>query len=240
MLPFPPPLLPEPITVPGNVADGDYNVRVRFVKVVGLSHLLSIAMLGAVVALCLRPSSMVELSQRGPERLVPLAFLALIALSIGRRLAPVFQFFVLVALMLSAGAALSFWIASWHDSFPEFMEAAGYTLLSAWGALVLYNLLCGRDYSFVGEFVLSWIASIAVAVFASIHFRLTVAEGLTLGVAATSALVYWTYDLAMILRRRTPAEPFQAIVDLYRDLLNFVGFPVRILRMPKRKGRTAV
>jgi FtsH-binding integral membrane protein len=239
MLPFPPPLLPEPITVPGNVADGDYNFRVRFVKLVGLAHLLSIAVLGAVVAICLKPSALVELSQHGPERFVPLAFLVLIALSIGRRLAPFGQLLLLGALLLSAGAALSFWIASWHDSFPEFMEAAGFTLLAAWGTLVLYNLFCGRDYSFMGEFMISWMVTVAVTVVVSIQSRLTVAEALTIGVAATGALVYWTYDLAMILRRRTPAEPIQAIVDLYRDLLNFVGFPVRILRMPKRKGRTA-
>ncbi len=239
MLPYPPPLLPEPITVPGNVADGDYIQRVRFIRAVGLFHLATVLAIAGVVALFLKPSVMPYLAGSSPEAMVPVAFVSVLALSAARKAPLLPQLVILAIFLVSGSAALSFWIAAWHDSFPAFVEAVGVVAAVAYTALLAYNLFCGRDYSFGGEFVLSALAVVAAGVTVAFRYGLTVAETVTAIVTSIALITYWVYDLAMVIRRRTLAETPQAVVDLYRDLVNFVGFPVRILRMPRRKGRTA-
>jgi hypothetical protein len=52
-------------------------------------------------------------------------------------------------------------------------------------------------------------------------------------VVFSAALYYFVYDLSMILKRRTPAQTLHGALDLFRDTLNFVGYPVRVMRMPR-------
>jgi hypothetical protein len=238
MLPFPPPLLPEPITVPGNVADGDYATRVRFVRSVGIGHLLSLSAFAALIALFMRPESRALVSRIGFESLVILSVLWLVLLAIVRHARVIWQIPVLVAFLLSLSAWLGTAVARWHETYPGFMETLGIGIATAWTSVLLYNLLCGRDYSFVGEFTLSFFGAVAFAGLYGIRVGIGISELVAVLTFCAIAVGYWTYDLAMILRRRTAAQQVEAVLDLYRDVLNVLGFPVRILHMPRRRGRS--
>lgn len=240
MLPFPPPILPEPITVPNNAADAPYELRLRFIKKVGLLNLASLAVIAGVVYGVFH-SQLFDIAVRfSTEALFLGTVFALVGLSATRR-SPLFvQILIWVALVAFVCAPLGLLISQLHDAFPAFTETAGWSLLACWVGLVIYHLVCGRDFSFFGIFCLVFFAALLVTVTLTIvNKEVSFVEGLTLVLAEILFLFYWVYDMAMVLRRRTLKEPVQAALDHYRDLLNFVGFPVRVLRMRKRKGRVS-
>lgn len=240
MLPFPPPLLPEPITVPNNVADGDYDTRVRFVRTVGIGHLLSLAILAIAVGLFMHPTGRLYVAEVGAQVIGVFSAVCLILLAAVRHSKPLWQLLVFLAFLLSFSAWMGTAVLRLHESYPAFTESLGIGIATAWVAVLLYNVLCGRDYSFVGEFTISFLAVCVAVWLYGKGVRLDFSETLAVLSLCALALGYWTYDLAMILGRRTSSERLAAILDLYRDVLNFLGFPVRILRMPRRKGRSII
>ena len=96
-------------------------------------------------------------------------------------------------------------------------------------ASTIYGALSGRDYSFVGNFMLSLIASsVAIAAVCSQegYSRRLAAEGLGLNAAY---LFYVIYDLASIQSRRRTGEEWAAVTDLYRDVFNVFGYIRRVI-----------
>jgi hypothetical protein len=102
------------------------------------------------------------------------------------------------------------------------------------GAAVLYAKLCGRDFSFVGQYLLSLIAStVALAIVAIV---LGIGTVTTAFLMSTNALYlsFYVYDLASLLARRRLGEDAAAVVDLYRDIFNFFGYTLRVARHWKK------
>jgi hypothetical protein len=131
------------------------------------------------------------------------------------------SFFLLVAFLVLLGdVAGGLNDAGWPVEAP----AAGI------GAAVLYSLLCGRDLSYVGMFVLSAIASTTALCL------IYIGAGATLGTVAIAiglnlaVLLYFVYDIAALLSRRRLGEELGAVADLYRDLLNVFGYSIRVVR----------
>src|SRR5205814_1324215 len=119
------------------------------------------------------------------------------------------------------------------DLCSRFLWSLGSALIG----VAAYNLLVGRDYSLVGEYVLAWIfMGISMAVYV-LNRETTPSQGLAIFVVVSGMLFYWVYDLAMVLRRRTTAEPVAAVFDMYRDIVNFVGYPIRVMRMQRHPKR---
>lgn len=112
--------------------------------------------------------------------------------------------------------------------------------LPVWSALVglgcffIYANLCGRDFSFVGGFVLSLIASSVIIA------TITVTQGYIPGQSAmalgwnAAVLLYVVYDLAALMSRRKINEQWAAVADLYRDPLNFIGYSIRVVKHWRR------
>ena len=91
-----------------------------------------------------------------------------------------------------------------------------------------YVALCGRDLSFVGMFFASVAGSVALS---AVVVWARGWEGFALYQAAAIAAgfaFYYVYDLAALLSRRRLREEWGAVVDLYRDLLNFIGYVPRV------------
>jgi hypothetical protein len=54
-------------------------------------------------------------------------------------------------------------------------------------------------------------------------------SNLLLGIlAAIGYICYFVYDLSMLVKRRRMGEEVAAVADLYRDLINFVTYSVRV------------
>ncbi|MCH8274095.1 MAG: Bax inhibitor-1 family protein [Armatimonadetes bacterium] len=232
-----PSFLPEPGTVPNSVADGDYMARVRFVRLTGLLHLGSLLLPAGFVWFWLQPGPMEALSRIDTEitYLSAVGFWVLVA--VARRAPAALQVAAYGLFAACVSAVVAPWLGWMHDGFPVFIEAAGWILASAWIGLALYNLFCGRDYSFAGELILVclWVGAVAAAV--TFGSDLTISEGLTLYLIAAVPACYWVSDLAMILRRRTHGDMAPAVMDLHRDMLNFVGIPFRLAGMARRRGK---
>lgn len=107
--------------------------------------------------------------------------------------------------------------------------------IPVWGAavgtgfLVVYSEFCGRDFSFVGQYVLSLIGSSAVLSGLALVLDLTSLEvrwllGINLVVSG-----YLVYDAASLLSRRRVGEEWGAVADLYRDFLNIVTYIPRVI-----------
>lgn len=211
--------VPDPIEVPDNVTEASHRTRLGFVRRVYVLHLASL--LGIVViALIPWPPTPV-----GPV-LVQFGLL-LVALSLVRirtratrydlifsaSLLPIF----LVFLALLARAA----------------EGAGFPL---WGGVVgaaaatAYAMTCGRDFSFVGQFLLALIASSVVLAICALELGYSPASAAALLGFGAVYLFYLVYDSASLLARRRLGEELAAVVDLYRDVLNVFGYVVRVAR----------
>jgi hypothetical protein len=235
MAPIPSPYFPEPITVPGNVAAGDYPTAVRFLRTTGLGHLLSLAAIVMLTISLRRLGFAAEGLGSGAVWLMCLG--SLIALAWLRHGPILIQAltFVTFALALAAGVAAEAPLV--FDELYDFAFAFRLAFLSAWLGLVFYNLLAARDYSLVGQYVLVCCFAGASMVYFTLTTYLTGGQGFAVWVLVCGMVFYWVYDLAMISRRRRADEPLAAVFDLYRDVFNFVGFPLRMLRMPRGRRR---
>lgn len=211
--------VPEPLEVPNNIAEAPYAFRLRFIRRVMFLHLGTV---GGIVLLT---------GNAWPQSGVVGVGLAFILVVIG------LDFWRIAARssrsegIVSAGflpvvVALASWLAVelQRIGFPVWAPLTG--LLGA----CLYALLCGRDFSFAGCFLLSWILSSVAIAWRIIHLGLPVTQAAVALASNTAYLSYYLYDLASLLARRRKGEEWAATVDLYRDIFNVFGFVVRCVR----------
>lgn len=228
------PIFPEPVTVTGNAADQGHFVAVRFIRAVGTLHLLSLFLVAGGMWLWLKPAVQAWLAATiDAELLYVLTIVLCAGLALSRERSPWAQALILLATIAVTTAWISLSASLMHDSFPLFVD----TFVAAFGiqaaALLAYLWGSGRDLSLFGAFALVWPVTCAFLVGMAFTTEITFSEGFTLLVVLTAMLFYWVYDIAMVLRRRRPNEVVAGAVDLYRDVFNFVGLPVRFMRMPK-------
>lgn len=212
-----PPYVPQPIEIPDNVAQAPYLDRVGFVRRVALLHFVT-ALLTAAMAWLLLPGL-------APIQAAGIVSILLVALSLIRglakgRLADVRLSTFLLPILL-------FGLALWFRALYEQGWAVWSIAVGLVGTTV-YVLACGRDLSFVGMYVLALAAStLAILALAwPLHLgALEIANALILNGAY---LFYFVYDLAALLTRRRLGEEAGAVVDLYRDVLNGITYPIRV------------
>ncbi|MFY9235250.1 MAG: hypothetical protein WAO58_12430 [Fimbriimonadaceae bacterium] len=218
-----PPYVPDMLEVEGNVAGDAYAVRLHFLRKVSIWHYLSVLGVAAVAAAPL-PTLPLSVS-------LSVFCATLLGLSVMRQLTKprtVDQVYssVLMPLLL---ISLAFVVR--HVSglgFPIWAPAIGLSCALA------YTQISGRDFSFVWLYILTladssiiiWLLSLATPL-----SGMLVLEALLLNGAY---LLYFTYDLACIQSRRRKTEIAGAVIDLYRDVLNFLTYSIRAVRHWKR------
>jgi hypothetical protein len=213
-----PPYIPPQIEISGNVAEERYAVRVGFVKRVTVLHAASV---GIILALSMLPIP--EISFRWG--LVGTAF-SLLGLSFVRGIAKRWRheqrlssFFVPIMILSLAVLVRS---VTMDAGWP--LWAIG---LPALGNLI-YVALCGRDLSFTGMFVL---VSTGISGFVLLMSWLEPGQQpyTLLWLAMVSYTAFYTYDLAALQTRRRLGQEVGAVLDLYRDTLNFITYPIRVI-----------
>ena len=211
------PYFPEPITVGGNVANAKYRERVRFLRTVVGRHFLTVLVIAAIGFL--RPVD-------GPALLWVFGLASgLVALTFVRRTAAGARWDgpVSLVVLLPTLAFAGLWLRALDDNeFPVF----SFAVVSA--ALGAYSLFCGQDFSYVGQFVLCSLASALVTIGMVALGYVPGWQGVVGWALGTAYMLYYTYDLSMIVKRRRPDEGWAATADLYRDLLNFSTYSVRV------------
>ena len=215
--------IPQQLEVPGNVSLELWDEKVAFLRRVTAWHLASVVAVLLLTRLRLPATSL----QAGCGMLVAaLALLCVVRivtrgtawdLRVSASLAPV----ALVPLVLVIDALH-------RAGFPVWAPLAGI------GATALYTVLCGRDFSFMGQYLLSLIGSeVGLAVAAPILGLSPVQAAWAMGLNA-AYLTYFCYDLASLMSRRRRGEALAAAVDLYRDVLNVFGWILRCIRHWRR------
>ena len=209
--------IPEPIEVPGNVTTERYGTRLVFIRRVIWMHVMSLALIYAAMSFEMQRSSI------GSTAVTLLAFLLILDFvrirTRGRREEPWLScaFFApvifVVAALLKEGQGFGFPVWAFFIGPP-----------CVW----VYSMACGRDFSFVGAFFLSLIASSLVISIVSLSLQLSGTQAMWAFMANTAYLFYWVYDLASLLARRRFGEEPAAVVDLYRDVFNIFGYIPRI------------
>jgi len=211
-----PPIFPEQIVIPGNVADARYGVRLGFIRRVVYLHLLAVGLTAFSSLLWIEPpfarwwvlwlSSLVMLSAlRSFTTPKPLAIIGHLAM-----------------LVVACFATGQFARELRYDGFATVL------IVVAALAATLYATLCGRDFSFVGQFALSWLITIVASISLNFSSSFTGREIIAGLLLATAWLFYFVYDLAALLTRRRSGDEVFALTDLVRDLLNFVTYPWRV------------
>lgn len=211
--------IPDPLEIPGNVTLEPHRVRLWFIRRVFSWHLLSLAIVAAVAILPV------------PTPAVPVVGLALLATLIGLCL-------VRIGLRGSkAEVVISAWsLAVLLPLVGLFARALWLAGVPVWAPLLgvgfayFYALVCGRDFSFVGQYFLALLASTVSIAGISLLMR---HEGPYAALALGCNLVYlsyYVYDGASLLSRRRLGEELGAVVDLYRDVLNLFGYVPRVVQ----------
>ncbi len=211
--------IPAPIEVPGNLTQESYRARLGFVRRVAVLHFLSLIMIGGLstIALPTLPFPVLAVSIGAV-----LLMLSMVRISMrATRMDQIFSlclFPILVTLLATAFRTLD------RSGWP------------VWGILVgaacsvLYALCCGRDFSFVGQFLMSVIASCVALAVVAISIGMDTHRAAFLLGANSSYLFYLVYDSASLLARRRLGEEAAAVIDLYRDVFNVFGYLVRVAR----------
>ncbi len=215
--------IPPPIEVPGNATEKSYLVRLGFVRRISVLHFLSLLLIGGISMLAL-PSL--------PILTVCIALgcvlLALSLVRIGTRATrnDLLISCALLPLLIMVLAMLVRLLN--HGGMPVGGLAVGV------GCSVLYALSCGRDFSFVGQYLMSLIASTVILAVAATALGFGAHEAAFLLGSNAIFLFYVVYDLASLLARRRIGEEAAAVVDLYRDVFNVFGYIVRVARHWKK------
>lgn len=210
--------VPDPLEVPGNVTEERYAERLAFIRRVTALHAVSACAVAGVAA------SSIQFPALGRTLLfLGLTLLALCILRIvfrGTRTEAAVACAFLPLLIAVVGSAAG---SASNLGLPVWSAAVG--LCSA----LTYAMLCGRDFSFVGQFALSLIASSTAVSIGAIELGLD-REHAAMALAWNAVyLSYYVYDLASLLARRRKNEELAAVVDLYRDVLNVFGWIVRVI-----------
>lgn len=218
-----PPFVPPQIEIPGNVAEERYAVRVGFLKrVVGLHS-----------AFCALILAVARIPWPGPN--LALAVLmtlgSLLGLSLVRGMAKGWRHEQLLSAAcvppLVLGLALLVREATtvgwplWVFAIPPLATA-------------LYTFLCGDDISFTGMFVITALGAIAGAGLAWGFGYLSATRFWEASLGFSAYLLYYVYDLAALQTRRRLGEELGAVLDLFRDLLNFTTYPIRVVNHWRR------
>lgn len=214
-----PPYVPQPIEIPGNAAEEPYLVRLGFVRRVVFLHILTVA-LAAIMAYL--PLPLLPPIQAAGIVLILLVVLSMVrGMAKGRQADVRISTFLLPVLLLG----LALWLRALFDEGWG-VWAAGVGLACA----VAYVAASGRDLSFVGMFVVAFIASSCLIALAGWRFHLAGLEVANAIILNGAFLFYYVYDLAALLTRRRLGEEWGAVVDLYRDVLNGLTYPIRVFR----------
>ncbi len=217
------PYFPEPVSVPDNVAEKPYAVRLAFIRKVVGWHLASAAAVACVVAFVPSPLS--------PLACVLALAASLLFLSAERQLArsprgdDMLSLLVLPAVVLFLG-----WCLRAAERAGVAVWPLGVAVL--FGAL--YTMLCGRDFSFTGRFALCLMATIAAVLGAAATSLLDWGQVPSSIVCCAALQFFLDYDLAALLRRRRVDQVPAAVADLYRDVLNFLSYSVRVAQHWRR------
>ncbi len=239
---FVPPYFPEPLVVADNVADSPYDLRVRFVRQVSGLIGLFLGLVAAVAVWVPGPSATPFESVRMEARLaeglpisspvippgaLPLAVVSLLLVqSLLRRLFNGAKAERWVApLLLPVHALLLGWWG--HELHYQGWPVAVVPLAGA--GMAFYALICGRDFSFVGQFIVSLLVQAlgllaVVEIWPALHFSPWLAVGV-----GFVAQFYLVYDLAMILKRRRLGDQVLAICDVTCDPFNLLTYIPRVI-----------
>lgn len=211
-----PPFVPQPVEIPGNVAQETYSARLSFLKRVAIAYGLS--------AIAIALTSLVSLDL-WPYDLV-LVGASLLLLSLTRALAKGRFIEQRLSLLVAPALFLALGVLIHHLRTLDWpIWVLGLGIIWAIG----YTLSCGRDLSFLGMWFISILGSSISAIV--LGYLLHVKAGLLLEAIALNIafLSYWVYDFAALLTRRRLGEEVGAVLDLYRDVLNMFSYPVRVL-----------
>lgn len=217
------PYFPEQIEIKGNIASEPYDVRLGFIRRTVALHTLTVLLVAAVAWFVPSPLSMRTALATFFAILVSLSIIRLI--SHRGRVDIIFSGILLPALLVILGWVLRL---AFDVGWPSW--CLGFAVLGG----ALYTLVCGRDFSFVGQyFIAAIIALVGIAVVA----WLLRPGGLVLANAAVFTLAflgYYVYDLAALLTRRKKGEELGAVTDLYRDVLNGFTYIGRVVQHWRR------
>ncbi len=211
--------IPEPLEVPGNVTEEPYPLRIHFVRRVAVLYLVSVLITAGIchlhfphaefyvpliaIAVCLVGLDLLRIVMRGKPAEAKVS-----------------------SLCLPAALVFSAWLLreiQWNG-WPIYQALVGPI------CVFLYVFLSGRDFSFVGCCVLSFISSSVCVAGIAVSSNLDrVHAGFALGFNAIF-VIYLVYDFASLLARRRRGEELAAVVDLYRDVFNFFGYAVRMVK----------
>lgn len=217
------PYFPEPISVPGNVAGAKHRLRVAFVRRVVGWHCLAMALVGFLAWLV--PLSL-------PLAVSSLCFVGgLIALTIVRRAfdGTSADSALSMAFLIPTLFSLSQCLRALHDQGWPILVLVPVTF-----SIGLYVLLCGNDLSYIGQFCLCSLFTLASVVVAVAVKFWSQGQGLIAMSLAIAYLFYFVYDLSMLVKRRRIREETAAVADLFRDLINFATYLVRVYLHWKR------
>ncbi len=215
---FVPNYVPEPEQIPGSVTKEPYAARLQFIRRVLRAFVGSVAM---IVGLGLLLPAHLD----AKPLTIGLIIILLIVSGIrsvlrGTDLEPKLTTWSLPVVIFTFALATRSW-TTLH--FPAWSILAG---ISCFGT---YAMLCGRDFSFVGGFTLSLIFSSVFIALVMVGEQMTSRQSTYALLWNAAGLFYLVYDLAALLSRRKSNEGWASVVDLYRDIFNFIGYFPRVL-----------
>lgn len=213
-----PPYVPQQIEIPGNVASEPYLVRLGFIRRVVALHFLSVLI---ILGLAYFPRTFTPAQSAG------LALLSLLGLSLvrglvkGKRYEQVLSAIVAPFLFLALAQLIAI---GPERGWPQWILGV------APAGILVYVLACGRDLSFMGMFVLCGLFNLAILIAARLFLVVDARVFWEMVAIGIGFIFFFVYDLAALLTRRRLGEEVGAVLDLYRDVLNFTTYTVRVVR----------
>jgi hypothetical protein len=209
---------PEPLTRAGSVTKEPYAVRVGFIRNVYFRFMI----VCAAIALFAYLTPTAETSRVAVWVLIGFLFASSLLRTVIKnpfneaRLAAG----QLPLLVIIAAVAVRY-LYSIH--FPVWSILFGIVTLG------VYTQVSGRDFSFVGGYVLSMIFSNVAIAFYMIQIDASAIQSTYALLWNTLGGLYVVYDLASLMYRRQKDELFASVTDIFRDVFNVIGWIPKVI-----------
>ena len=126
-------------------------------------------------------------------------------------------------------------LASVNAQMPGLPVQAAILTLTIFGGLTLYVMQTGKDFSFLGGFLMVGLLGLIVTGLIMMFFHVA---GLYLLYAFAGAVIFGgftLYDTSNIMNRLAPGDEVAGAISLYLDLLNLFWYILEILGMLNRR-----
>ena len=216
------------------VANAPMDVRAAFLRKVYHPFFLSLILTVGVAWVAVQPPLREPMTGLVPLFLIA-GLVCIVALSFARRV-PVLNVTLFYLYAALQGAVVGPILLQVERTAPGVPAQAALLTVATFGALSLYVLQTGKDFSYLGGMLLVGLIALLVSGIAMFFVHSSLVNTLYSLAGILIFCGYVLYDTSVIMNRLGPDDAVTGAISIYLDFINLFWFILRLLMQLSRRN----